>query len=135
AGPVPIGIIFVAGLVVAVEAIILRRRAAGLGAAVHQILAAVGIQHRHAFLGEAEMVRAVIIAGLGAGLVAHDEAALRGGALEIIVELGLGAAGDDQVAGHAGEVEPVHVHAADGARERVDRVLGIILRAEQPRFL
>ena len=75
--PVPIGIIFVLGAMIAVLGIILGRRHAGGGAAIHQILAAFEIEHRQTMLGEAEMVRAIIIALLRRRLHRRDPA-LRG---------------------------------------------------------
>src|SRR5690606_34675503 len=65
------GVVFVAGLVVAVVRVVLRGRLAGGLAAVDQGGAAVDVQRRHPGLGEVEMVGAEVIAGGGIAFADH----------------------------------------------------------------
>ncbi len=74
-GPVPRRVIFVARLVVAVGGIVVGRRLPRRLAAVEPVHAAAAAEHRHAQLGEAEMVGAEIAALLGTGF-GRDVAAL-----------------------------------------------------------
>nr|WP_246346788.1 hypothetical protein [Sphingomonas jinjuensis] len=108
---------------------------AGLDPADDQVLARSAVEHRHAELGEAEMVGAVIAAAFRVRLWA-DRAALRGDErLDQVLDLGLAGADEHEVAGFADDVEAVHVDPADGARQREDRVFGVISAAEQAAFL
>src|SRR3546814_6910131 len=79
------------------------------------------------------MVGAVVIAGLGRRLRFQDDAALVEGALEVILKLRLATADHDHVARITGDVEAVHVDAADGLAQRIDRIGAIVSRAEQAR--
>jgi hypothetical protein len=63
-GPIPVGIVFVVGPMIGVLAIRRFPRRAGRAAAFDQVLPSVYVEHWHAALGEAEMVRAVVVAGL-----------------------------------------------------------------------
>jgi hypothetical protein len=71
--PIPAGIIFVAGLVIALGRVILGHGSPAAAAAVDEIVAAFGIEHRHAELGEAEMVGTIVEALLGRGFPLHRE--------------------------------------------------------------
>src|SRR3546814_11560150 len=70
--PVPFRVIFVLGSVIAIGGVIIRRRLARCDAAHPQILARLGIEHRHALFGEAEMIGAIEIAALRRGLGKHE---------------------------------------------------------------
>ena len=68
AAQVPVRIEFVRGLMIAVGAVVVAQRHAGRLAAFAQVDAAAGVEHRHADLGEADVVRAVEGALLGLGV-------------------------------------------------------------------
>lgn len=74
----------------------------------------------------------------GAGRVSEVSARFTLDALpgkQMAIDLGLALADQHEVLGPARDVQPVHVHPADRARQRKDRMLRIKARAQQPAFL
>ena len=92
-------------------------------------------QHRHAALGEGEVVGAVEQAALGV-VLGRDIAALRlGRAREIVFHLALPAPDQHDVAHGAGELQRVEGQVGDHLLHREERVLRIIFGAEKPALL
>jgi len=87
AGPIPARIIFVFRAVIAVIDIIGLQRLAAGHSAIHEILARIGVQHRHAQPRETEMVGAIIIAFLRGRFRLHGASLRFGGTGEIVLKL------------------------------------------------
>ena len=71
--------------------------------AVDQVLAAIHVEHRHAALGEAEVVGAIVIAGLRRGIGRRHPAEIGQRGRENGIELAFAAADDGDVARRPGE--------------------------------
>src|SRR5205085_6449418 len=85
----------------------------------------------HALLGELEVVGAVEAALFGLR-VGRDPAPLRGGGgLRHVVESGVAVADECDVTGSPPLVYAVYVDVGERLLKRVERVLGVVLRAEQ----
>src|SRR3569832_1912968 len=85
-GEVPIGAPLVLGLVVAVGDIVIRRLLPGLAPAVDQIGARARIDHRHAALGEGEVVGPVVAARFRPRLGLDGAALRRCGLLQVVLD-------------------------------------------------
>ena len=96
--------------------------------------AAIGVEHRHALLGEADVVRAVEIAG-GRVLVRLDPHAARPQhGVEPVLDLRAAIADDEYVLGFADRLDRVDVDARDRFLQRDERRFRIVGGAQQPAF-
>ena len=99
---------------VAVLLVIIGGFGSGFFATNYQIIAALEIDHRHAQLGKAEMVGAIIKTLFRCGLHFGGAVFGAGGCVQIGIELGLTHADYGQVFGGSSHRKCVHINAADG---------------------
>ena len=120
---------------VTVLAIVERHCRARFRAAVDKVLAAIDIKHRHAALGEGEVVGPVVIARFRIGVGRRNPAIGFKSRFEELVELRFARPDHRHVLARSGNQEGIHIDAADRLVEREDRVRRVIIGAEKARFL
>ena len=120
---------------IVVSVIALDRRIAGRGAAVHEIAPGAERDCGHTLLGEGEVIRSKVPAGLGVWLRRHAQAERRRGLGELRLEIGAAAADQLDVARRGQHDVRIEVDHSDGLRERVNRVRGVVLGTEQSLLL
>src|SRR5471032_529284 len=122
-------------LVVVVAVVVLFRLVAGRLAAVDPVVAGAEGNRRHAALREREVVGAEEVARfrLRIGGVRHVH--LLGLGDQLVQQVQLGAAGDGEVARRAVRAERVHIDHAGRLGQRIQRIGGVVLGAEQALLL
>src|SRR5689334_5730168 len=100
-----------------------------------EVEAGVGVERRDALLRKLEMVGAVIESLLGLSVGAHRAAIRLQNSRQRIVERRVAEADDREVVRAAPLVDSVHVDVRGRLRQRVQRMLGIVLRADEPLLL
>ena len=134
AAQVPVRIELVGGLVVGHGLVVGLDLAAILLALFNVVDAALGVERRHAVLGEAEVVGAEEEALLDAVLFNQGAALGLGDRAQHVVELAVAQADDHEVLGRTDHGHRVQVHHRHRVLERDHRVGGVILRTQQARL-
>ena len=137
-GEVPIGAPLVAGLVIALPGIGIDPRLPGLDAALLEVGRSGNShheQHRHAALGEGEMVGAVEQPAFGQAFWRDAAALRRRDARHIVFERILPLADQHHVVAGPRGLEDIDREVGDGRFEREDGVGGVIFGPEQPALL